>query len=277
MRLALVFVWLCGSAALFGGPVSPYYVTAGNQSRNWVLQGGSVVNSWNQACSPCGTGDPYALTGEFALVVANGSVKQLANGDAGWFDSYYDGSQYTLAGTFTGTRYAYPVRYAGFYDGATDGVHNYSIDFIGGGVYRFNSDWAHPVKLFDTEPYMLGITYDPWNGTLWISDWLTGTVEQRSMSGAVISSFNARFASITALAMDYADQTLWMGSQQDKGRFSNFDRSGTALASETYAPLIDQNTLGGEFNYVPEPASAALAGIASAVFFLFRFRSKARG
>ena len=74
-------------------------------------------------------------------------------------------------------------------------------------------------------------------------------VEHREMDGKVLSSFSAGFRSISCLALDHADGTLWVGSQGSMGTFTQFDKDGTKLGSVTYGALADQNTLGGEFAF----------------------------
>jgi hypothetical protein len=152
-----------------------------------------------------------------------------------------------LDGTFTGTSYNFPLPSAGFWDGATDGVSNYSVDYFNGGVYKFDSNWGNRTLLFSTPTLYLGITYDPAGNSLWIANWDSGVLEQRSMTGALLSSFHTSLTRITCLALDPADGTLWMGSQFTIGTFYQYSRSGVALGTRVYAALQNQNTLGGEF------------------------------
>jgi hypothetical protein len=66
----------------------------------------------------------------------------------------------------------------------------------------------------------------------------------------LISSFTVPFSNITCLAVDPADNTLWMGSQNTEGTFYQYSKSGTALGSVFYPALSGQNTIGGEFQAV---------------------------
>ena len=121
------------SSAHAQGPVSKLYVTAGDQATNWILQGTTATSFAQQAPG----------TDEYAIAV-NSTVRTLGNGN-------YDtgiGAEYTLAGVYTGTNYAYPTSGVAFYDGTTDGTYNYSVDYSGGGVYRTNADWTNAVLLF---------------------------------------------------------------------------------------------------------------------------------
>ena len=220
------------------GPLSKYFLTAGDQGTNWTVQGNAVVNSWAQH-------HPEDL-GEYAISVT-ATMKTLHNGN----DGQCCGSEYRLDGTYTGTDFAYPPGGYKFYDGASDGTHNYSIDYFSGGVYRMNADWSSPTLLFNAPSCYLGITYDRATDTLWISQFCGSTVEHRSLSGAILSSFTVPFTSVTCLAIDPADATLWMGTQNDLGTFYQYSQAGALLNTATYTELIDQNTLGGEFQTAP--------------------------
>jgi len=212
------------------GPVSKLYLTAGDQQMIWVVQGTSVVNSWTAQHQF-----------EYPLEVSN-TIRTLGR-FAGEF-----GSEYTLAGAFTGTTYSFPFGLGPeLLDGTTDTQTNYSVDFNTGDVYSFNSTWGNPTFLFTTSPDFLGITYDATDNTLWLANFGGNTVEHRSLFGTLISSFTVPFTSISCLALDPADNSLWMGSQNTEGTFYQFSKSGTALGSVFYPALAGQNTLGGEF------------------------------
>ena len=218
------------STASAVGPVSKLYLTAGDQQMIWVVQGASVVNSWTAH-----------FQHEYVLEVSN-TIRTL-----GRFTGE-TGSEYTLAGAFTGTTYPFPLGPGTEpLDGTTDSNTNYSVDFTSGDVYSFNHDWTNPTYLFTTAPGFLGITYDATDNSLWLSDFTGNTVEHRSLFGTLISSFTVPFTSISCLALDPADNTLWMGSQTNQGTFYQYSKSGTQLSTVFYPALTSQNTLGGEF------------------------------
>ncbi|MGZ4788241.1 MAG: PEP-CTERM sorting domain-containing protein [Terriglobales bacterium] len=189
-----------------------------------------------------------------------GFVRTLGNGNT----DIIPGSEYTSNLVATGTKYPYPVQGAAFYDGAQGNGHFYSVDYHSGKVYSFNTTWGNPQLLFDLATFGdLGITYDPFNNSLWISAFSGNTVSDYSLNGALLSSFNTTFGSISSLAMD-VDGTLWMGSQSTEGTFYQYDTSGNFLGSVFYQGLAGQNTLGGEIAIgvqTPEPSTLVLLGV----------------
>src|SRR5438477_3834242 len=96
LRPLIVFVLtivatLLAATADAAGPVSKLYLTAGDQQMIWVVQGTSVVNSWTAQHQF-----------EYPLAVSN-TIRTLGR-VSGEF-----GSEYTLAGAFTGTTYSFPL------------------------------------------------------------------------------------------------------------------------------------------------------------------------
>jgi hypothetical protein len=229
------------------GPVSPYYLTAGDQRDILVLQGSSVVATY-----------PTVSTSsrEYPIIVL-GSVIRTDGPNSG-----EPGYEYTLAGTPTGTSYAVPSIIQSAWDATTDGTHIYLMDYSAGIVYQTDLDYTNPVALFSGlgSGAFLGITYDPTNNSLWLSGWTSNLVSNYTLSGTLLSSFNAGISSLTSLALDPATGTLWMGSQQNEGTFYEYSKSGTLLQTVVYPGLTSQNTLGGEFAFsaIPEPSTTAL-------------------
>jgi hypothetical protein len=233
-------------AALASAQSGVYYLSAPTQNVDFRAQAGAVIGSWTQG-----------VTGESAIAVAS-DIRSIG------VEGGFQGSRYTLLGVDTGQRFSNPVSGSLLYDGTSDGTNNYTIDFVSHTVYRTSNTWTSPAALFTapgTNGY-LGITYDATNGSLWLSSWSAGVLEDRTLGGALISSFTTPFSSITCLAMDGSDNTLWMGSQSTPGVFYHYSRAGASLGQVSYAG-VSQNTLGGEFAAVPEPGSwfAVLAGL----------------
>ena len=154
---AVLTLVLCGASIAVSGPVSEYYLTAGDQGRNHVVQGSNVNRTWEQVTSSI----------EYAIAVP-GTIRTLGVGSG----ALGRGAEYMLDGTPTGTTYSHSL--GGVYDGTTDGTYNYTWDFVNGVAYRLGLDWTNPVRLFTlgvANGERLGITYDPTNDSLWLSGW----------------------------------------------------------------------------------------------------------
>ena len=247
--LVLLLVIVAGTATLApadvsAGPVSPLYVTHGGYID--VVQGGGVVNSFATSC----------CDDERAIAV-NATVRTLGRTPGA------NGHEYTLAGVPTGTTYALD----GFaYDGTTDGLHNYAI--VGGapgGVVEFDSNWANPVMLGFAVRGEFGITYDPTDNTLWTSCYAcTAGVEHWTMGGVLLGGFATPggfpggLGARLALALDHADNTLWMYNQADN-MMEHWTKGGLQLGDS----FASYSAWGAEFplSSVPEPATLALLGL----------------
>lgn len=226
------------------GPVSTYFVTAGDQRNVHAVQGSTVVSTFTTASGGR----------EYPVFVLNSSI--VTSGSSG----SESGRVYTLAGVAGSTVLPFSLSGgASAWDAATDGVSAYLMDYSFGVVYRTALDYSAPVALFGGlgNSAFLGITFDPSNNSLWISGWNSSEVRNYSLTGTLLSSFTGPTSSLTCLALDPATGTLWMGSQNQQGKFWEYSRTGAQLQSVTFASLASQNTLGGEFAFtaVPEPAT----------------------
>jgi hypothetical protein len=144
------------------------------------------------------------------------------------------------------------------------------------GVYRFSDTWGSPTLLFATNPYsyFMGITYDPSNNSLWLSG-VFGVIENRSMSGTLLFSFNTTSWQSAFLAMDYQDGTLWTANAAQGSPLFQYSRSGVYLGSDSY-PGLPGSLTGGEFPLpqqgIPEPAAGLLLASGLAALYLLRRR-----
>jgi len=228
------------------GPNGFYYLASGSDL--WRLQG-TVDQS-----AVTNTGNEYNIA-------VGGDIRTTSQRNS------TPGAQYSINGVYTGTDY--PGDWKGFFDGTTDGTSNYTIDWDSGDVYKFDRNWANGNVMFTLggggSGEFLGITYDPGNNSLWVSGWNSAIVMNLDMNGNILSRFAPTFNNITCLGMDYSDGSLWMGSQLTEGTFYNYKTNGSFLGSESYADMVGVNTLGGEFNAVPEPCTMALLGLGAAV------------
>jgi hypothetical protein len=188
------------------------------------------------------------------------------------------GVEYQLDGTPTGI--TIPTAHVGlcFFDGATDGTHNFAYDFCGGQVVEYDANWQNPVNyppsLFRLEPNAyLGITYDPTNNSLWLTGYAQGGfIADFTLTGSLITSFSSDPASPFGLALDPADQTLWVND--GVGNFYQYSKSGVLLSHAYYQALFfgggQALARGGEFQLqgpatVPEPTTVLLIGMGLAM------------
>lgn len=113
----------------------------------------------------------------------------------------------------------------------------------------------------------VGVTYDRSNDSFWISSVNDGIVANISRAGSVLSSFNTGLSRVVALALDPADDTLWMGNSS--GTFFQFTKTGTQLSS-FFDLSLTTNVLGAEFNLAAAATGAPeISGTTCAVPLTF--------
>lgn len=199
-------------------------------------------------------------------------------------------------------------------DGATDGVHNFTVHRVGDGsplsprqtfIWQTDRRWGNGVSLFqvpvDPDETVFGITFDPFNRSLWVQvgpesgiSTLTGSqfrILELGLDGSLKSQFtpdplgplSPAGLLAGALAMDYEDQSIWwlpIGDLPQSPFIANaalrFDRTGQRLSYSLLEACTAgpddpcwsfRPVYGAEFalpRSVPEPGSMALLGIALA-------------
>lgn len=275
-KSALALLATAATAALaapaYAGPVSTLYLTNVSSKSLYTVQGDAVTGSAPTYCNHCE--QPIAVYGD---------VRTMGNGSG-------FGGRYNLDLTQTGTTYVQSTN-VGLVDGATDGRRNYAVATgFGGnpsGVYAFDREWGDPTLLFllDDGARASGITYDPTNSTLWLQATLdtpngaAGELRNYQMDGRLMTSHSDLVGG--ALAMDYADNTLWVvrGPTQ---YFDQYSRSGVLLQTTSYAGLVGKNGTGAEFDLaaaattVPEPGSLVMALTSLAGLLLVNRRRRSR-
>ncbi|MGA2242869.1 MAG: PEP-CTERM sorting domain-containing protein [Verrucomicrobiota bacterium] len=243
-----LFIGLAGLAMIVSvraaGPTSTLYLTAGDQGTNATIAGGTTTAVTSPQQFP-------ANGGEYGIAISGNSIRTMHNGSSGG-----GGGTYDLSFAYTGPALANPAHT--FYDGTSDGTYNYAVD-IAGSVYRYNLDWSSPTLLFTPSGVSdaIGISFDAYNNSLWISGISSGTVQDYSLTGTLLSSFNNGQVRGFALAYDPADDTLWMMSVQNSGIIRQYNTSGELLQTMDFGSTL--NYLGAEFA-VPEPSSGVLMG-----------------
>jgi hypothetical protein len=251
----------CISYAAAVGPISQLYLTKDEviyrpdtntfveSPTVAVVQGGNITNSWAKQNAT-----------EWGISVID-DVRTIVCG----CNPTDQGAQYTLGGLFTGVNYLNPNLGGDMYDSTTDGNFNYLVSGSDGTVYQTDRDYSNPVLLFITYLDNAGITYDETNNSLWISNFFSGTtITNYSLSGTPLSNFSTGHDANGALALDHADQTLWLVDNVT-GDLEQYAKNGTFLGTGINVYNLSANTVfadvrGGEFAFIPEPATYALLG-----------------
>jgi hypothetical protein len=239
-----------GAAGSAGAQTGTMYIHGGySDGPVSAVQGGVLQNQWS------------GNNGNFAPVIAvNGTIRfsGYTNGVTGY--------EYDLAGNPTGNTFTQTVNDYLFYDGASDGQHNYSIGYNTGQVYQFDANWGNPTPIFGGLPTSVptGISWDS-NNSLWIYTANDSTVRNYSMGGSLLSSFPAANPGTYSkgVAFDYTDQTIWLTDYGNGDSLSQYDRNGNHLQTIFVNGLYGSSALTAEFDVrgIPAPASAALLGL----------------
>ncbi len=224
----------CGSAL---AQTSELYLTSWDTPQTFVVQNGTIVRQFNRS----GTSDGPGL-------VVQGSIKCIGQ------DSGANGREYDLNGAPLSGSYVNPG-FASLYDGATDGVHNWSVahnDFATNfAVVQGDADWQNLQVLFVPANRSSGITYDSTRNCLWISNNSGGSdrVQQFDLNGNLLSEFPVGLQSGGGygIAWDSADDTLWLtGAFGTSGRIYQYSTSGAQMQTLTINGIAP-NILGAEF------------------------------
>ena len=213
--------------------LSEYIVFSGDQGTFSVIRDGQLIRSWSVAPNSAKYQYPLAINGTIRTMGAN-------QGD--------DGAEYDLSGGDLGARYTHPVGQSRCWDGTTNGTENFAID-TGGTVARYDADWTSPTILFSAGS-IGAVTYDPTNNSLWVSQFSgTTTVIEYDMRGTVLRSIDVGHERNMALALDYADGTLWLHDRGMQGTFEQWTKEGVLLTRRNIAGMEGQNALAGEFQF----------------------------
>lgn len=231
--------------------VSRLYLTDYGTTNSYIVQGGSVVGTFNRASA---NDNAFAVTSDIKSF-------QRTSGS---------GHNYDLSGNYLGALGSINPGFDDCYDGATDGTNTWTIahnDFdTNFSVIQGGADWSGASVLFTPTDRSSGITYDSTNGTLWIARNFGGSdgIDQYTTGGAYLGGFTFGYLGGPGygLAYDAADDTLWLsGGFGTSGNLYQFDKSGNLLNSVFVAGLAGTNIMGAEFAAVPEPATLAVLGL----------------
>lgn len=246
-----------GNARADLGPIGTYYLTSADGTSLSAIRGSSF--HLNDNYSP--NEGPIAVFSGPNVVRTTGSTITYSGGEYSGVDS--------LTVTKDGTTFTNGLpRGSFFFDGTTNGVNNFTVDFgNNGAVIATDTHWggSGTVLFYTGNNSDYGITYDKWNNSLWIQNYGTGIITDYTMTGTILSSFgDSDGGAKTALAMD-VDRTLWFQALTT-GAFEHYNVNGDFLGSVSYSGLGYAH--GGEIvqdlRSVPEPSaflSAATGGL----------------
>jgi serine/threonine-protein kinase len=238
-------------------PRSPLYLTIGGAI--------GIVRNGSLDLVPYNSADAMAIAVSSDLGIRTLAGKPPWTGGA-WFD--LDGTPKRPPLTAGEDRCC-------FYDGATDGQHNYAVrqdstllDPIGSRpvepptLYRFARDWSKPEPMFLLRPrasapqvtsYYSGITYDPDSDSFWapVNEPDGASIEQWSRDGRRLAAPVRVPWTVGGVAFDYADGTLWAiqyTANASAIRLDNFDRTGRYLGSVNLPRVTSaEGATGAEF------------------------------
>jgi len=105
------------------------------------------------------------------------------------------------------------------YDATSGFGGNYFVDHLSGDVYVADFYWQNQHVLFGQHEGTIGIAYDQYDNSLWLSEPATDIIAEYSLSGRLLRDFHTGSAGNSALAFDPADGSLWM---MTGGRLSGY-------------------------------------------------------
>lgn len=222
---------------------SELYLTTYERTEAYVVQDGEIVRQFNCLHQYDGP----------ALVVQD-SIKML-----GQYGGQV-GHEYDLFGALLGGEYPNP-QWTDCYDGATDGVQNWTIahnHFDDFPLLVSDADWGGLQVAFVPQRRSSGVTYDMSSDTLWVTNCIGNSdrVQQYDLDGNLLSEFAVSIPGGYGIAWDPADDTLWIPASWGGNHLFQYDKQGNFL-QEVNVPGLSDRVLGAEFR-IPEPTSAAL-------------------
>jgi hypothetical protein len=231
--------------------VSELFLTSYQDTTTYVVQGGYIVRQFQRTQGDDGP----------ALVVQDTVKCYGQQGGA-------IGHEYSYAGAMLSGQYTNPS-FASCYDGASDGVRNWTVKVSGSTctVLVGDADWGNMQTAFTPINRCCGITYDPTDGTLWLTKHFGGAdkVRHYTATGTLLGEFSVTLQNGGGwgIALDPFDQTLWIpGAYGTQARLDQYTKGGVLLQSIS-VPGVTTETFGAEFRLTPIVQSYCTAGVTS--------------
>lgn len=239
--IAVATILLLPAVAL--AQTSELYLTTYEQTDAYVVQNGQIVRQFQRL---------HQFDGP-ALVVQD-TIKMLGQ-FPGQIGHEYDLNGNPLAGTYPNPGWD------DCYDGATDGVHNWTIahnHFPHFPLLVSDADWGNMQEAFTPLRRSSGVTYDMNTDTLWVTNCIgdSDRVQQYDLNGNLLFEFPVSISGGYGIAWDPADDTLWIPGSWGTNHLYQYDKLGNLLQDVNVQGLSDR-VLGAEF-LIPEPSTAAL-------------------
>lgn len=245
--VVLVTLAAAGAASAQSGQL---YVSSGNGSGWWHMQGGNNLGNWQ-------SNPPYA-----PAIIGN-SIRAFGG------NSGDTGREYDLNGNDLGPNYQNNTGTGYFFDGTTDGKnYNYAINWSAGEVWRFDTNWQSGQFLFDTPDLTAGITYDTRTGHIWTNNGRLGRgtdeLREYDTSGNLLNTYGYNVGDDTmGLAYDATDDSLYIFNYSGVNQIYQFNTVGQQIGTIN-TPFA--YGIGAEFaNAVPAPGAAALLGLSGLI------------
>ncbi len=229
-----------GMALLWAGATATaqtdvLYVTDGDSSRLAIVQDGVLQDITTTYVR----GYPIAVRDTIWIGDYNGNSA--------------DAFEYDLAGVGTGNRAPYSAVRA--VDGGVNGDVNYQLGNAfssSATVYVSDADWQNETALFSVSGSdLVGITFDPVNGSIWISD--DNTVYEYDTTGNLLGKFG-HSSGRGCIAYELSSDTIWYVTN-GSDRITQYSKTGAVLTTLSVSGL-NSNNWGAEF--ASEPAAPCL-------------------
>ena len=225
------------AAALVAGPVlaqtTPYFVTDGDSSIAWRIQGGTATS--------------FAIGNPHYPLAVRATVLTHHRDDLG-------STEYDLAGVPTGVTTAGPNIVGGQQlDGADTATNNSAVIWNTGQIIQSNPDWSAPTVLFTLGGAPIAITADNNGDLLVIPNFGSSVIERYNSAGTLLGSMTPAGAFLCCLAYESATDSLWAVDRGSNAVMQINKTTGATMTSFTPPGFTSGNAFGGEMSISAAP------------------------